>query len=94
MDLGPEGSFNKFPAEIVLGGESYFLVRSKKGYQLLSSVCPHHGGEVVNWGTTFMCPDHGWRFEMKEGVCINGPNARMYSFPVTISGGHLFAEVS
>ena len=45
MDLGPEGSFKKFPTEIRVSGESYFLVRSKKGYQLLSSVCPHHGGE-------------------------------------------------
>ena len=50
-------------------------------YQLLSTVCPHAMGEVVDFGNVFMCPDHGWRFEKSEGICINGPNSRMTSFP-------------
>ena len=93
MDLGPESSFTKFPAEITQGNWLYFLVKGKKGYSLLSAVCPHAGGEVVSWGVTFLCPDHGWRFENEEGICINGPNARMDAFPVTARGGHLFAEI-
>lgn len=93
VDLGPESSFTKFPSEVVLGKWLYFLVKGKKGYNLLSAVCPHAGGEVVDWGTTFMCPDHGWRFENEEGICINGPNSRMDAFPVTPRGGHLFADI-
>ena len=93
VDLGLESSFTKFPAEITQGNWSYFLVKGKKGYSLLSAVCPHAGGEVVSWGVTFLCPDHGWRFENEEGICINGPNARMDAFPVTARGGHLFAEI-
>ena len=93
VDLGPESSFTKFPSEVTLGNWLYYLVKGKKGYNLLSAVCPHAGGEVVSWGTTFMCPDHGWRFENEEGICINGPNARMDAFPVTPRGGHLFAEI-
>ena len=94
MDLGPESAFTKFPAAISLEGQSYYLVHGKKGYLLLSAVCPHYGGPVVDWGSVFMCPDHGWRFEQSEGVCINGPNARMLSFPVTVREGRLIADLT
>ena len=50
-------------------------------------------GEVLDWGGVFMCPDHGWRFEYTEGVCVNGPNSRMISFPVAVENGRLIAEV-
>lgn len=93
MDLGLEASFSKFPAAISVGESCYFLVRSNKGYKLLSAVCPHQGGEVVDWGSCFMCPDHGWRFELTEGECINGPNARMDALSVTVLNGRLFVEL-
>jgi nitrite reductase/ring-hydroxylating ferredoxin subunit len=93
MDLGPEASFGKLPTQISLGGESYYLVRGKKGYQLLSTFCPHQGGEVEDQGTSFQCPQHGWRFEHTEGVCVNGPNARMIAFPVAVREGRLIAEM-
>ena len=92
MDLGAETDFAQFPALIEMDKESYFLVQGKDGYLLLSTICPHHGGEVVDWGTCFMCPDHGWRFEYKEGVCVNGPNARMWSTNVTVENGRLIAQ--
>ena len=94
QDLGPESSFDKFPAQIELDGEPYYLVRGRKGYQLLSTVCPHQGGEVVDWGSVFLCNDHGWRFEKTEGECINGPYSRMLGFSVTVQQGRLIAEMT
>ena len=73
--------------------ERFYLVRGRKGYLLLSMVCPHAGGPVSNEGSVFMCPDHGWRFEHTQGECINGPIARMFSFPVTVNDGHLFVRL-
>ena len=93
MDLGPESDFTKFPATVYLGDWSFFLVQSNGGYKLFSTVCPHAGGEVVDWGNTFMCPSHGWRFEQDDGECINGPIARMMSYEVRAEDGHLFADV-
>jgi len=92
MDLGLETSFTKFPAPVSVGDESYYLVHNNQGYLLLSTICPHAGGEVVEWGSCFMCPDHGWRFELTEGECINGPNARMYAVAVTVRNGHLLVD--
>ena len=94
VDLGLESSFTKFPAQISLGDESYYLVSGRKGYLLLSTECPHQGGRVSKQGDVFMCPDHGWRFEYTQGECINGPRARMFSFPVTVQNGRLIAEIA
>ena len=94
VDLGLESDFTKLPAVVDIGDWSYYLAKSRKGvYQLLSNVCPHAMGEVVDFGNVFMCPDHGWRFEKTEGVCINGPNSRMTAFPVVVEGGRLIAMV-
>ena len=94
VDLGLESEFTKLPKEIKVGEWLYFLARSKKGvYQMLSNVCPHQAVEVVDWSGCFMCPAHGWRFEYSEGVCVNGPNAKLVGFPVTVEDGHLVAEL-
>ena len=94
IDLGLESSFSKFPVRVKLEDEPFYLVRGKKGYLLLSTECPHSGGLVSDEGAVFMCPDHGWRFEHTQGECINGPIARMSSFPVTVRGGRLFAQLT
>ena len=94
MDLGPESAFSKFPVLIKSEEESFYLARGKKGYLLLSTECPHSGGLVSDEGAVFMCPNHGWRFEHTQGECLNGPNARMISFPVTVQGGHLIADIA
>ncbi len=95
VDLGAETSFPKFPAPLTLQGQDYFLAKGKDGvYRLLSTRCPHQWGEIIEWDTCFMCPDHGWRFEMSGGVCINGPNARMDAIPVTLRDGRLIAQLA
>lgn len=94
FDLGPESSFAKFPKLISLGEEYYYLVSGKKGYLLLSTICPHQGSRVSDEGNSFMCPNHGWRFEHTQGECVNGPRSRMYSFPVTVQNGRLIADLA
>ena len=92
VDLGAVSSFTKFPVPIRLGNCSFFLVHGKKGYALLSTICPHQGGRVSDQGSGFFCRDHCWRFEYTQGECINGPRVRMISYPVTVRLGHLIAD--
>ncbi len=95
IDLGAEASFPEFPAPLTLQDQDYFLAKGKDGvYRLLSTRCPHQWGEIIEWNTCFMCPDHGWRFEMSEGICINGPNARMDAIPVTLRDGRFIAQLA
>ena len=94
IDLGAESSFADLPYPLDIGRDHYFLVKDKKdAYRLLSAICPHSWGRIVRWDNCFMCPDHGWRFELSEGICVNGPRATMYTFPVTVRDGQLYAHI-
>ena len=63
-DLGEESSFSSLPAPVKVGDASYFLVRGRDGYKLLSTVCPHQGGEIMDEGDElFVCDGHGWQYE-------------------------------
>jgi len=92
-DLGLETDFTRFPALLVLGAEPFYLTRDHQGgYLLLSAFCPHSGGQVHDRDDCFLCPVHGWRFDLNTGQCVNGPLARMYSAPVAVRDGRLVVE--
>ncbi len=99
VDIGLESDFTKLPAEVTVGGWSYFLARSRKGvYQLLSNVCPHLGCRV-HWEAQknhFMCPCHNGVFDA-VGIATAGPPAeagqRLARYPLKVESGMLFIEV-
>lgn len=93
-DLGEESSFTSFPASVTVGDASYFLTKGRDGYKLLSTVCPHQGGEVQDEGEElFTCDGHGWQYQKDEGLCVNQPNFRLKAFLVTVQEGRLVALV-
>ena len=55
IDIGAEAAFSKLPAPVEIGSASYFLVKNRDGYRLLSRVCPHQGGTVEDGGGRFVC---------------------------------------
>ncbi len=94
IDLGEEDTFTRFPAPVKVGDASYFLVRGRDGYKLLSTVCPHQGGEVMDEGDDlFVCDGHGWQYDKTEGSCKGKPDFRMKAFLVTVKENHLVALV-
>ena len=94
VDLGEESSFTGFPASVKVGDASYYLVRGRDGYKLLSTVCPHQGGEVRDEGDDlFVCDGHGWQYEKAEGTCVSRPDIRMKAFLVTVNEDRLVALV-
>ena len=94
VDLGEESAFASLPAPVKVGDASYFLVRGRDGYKLLSTVCPHQGGEIEDEGDElFVCDGHGWQYEKGEGACITRADFRMKSFLVTLQSDHLVALV-
>ncbi len=94
VDLGEESSFSGLPAPVKVGDASYFLVHGRDGYKLLSTVCPHQGGEIMDEGDElFVCDGHGWQYEKDEGACATRADFRMKAFLVTLQNGHLVALV-
>ena len=94
VDLGEESSYTVFPAPVKVGDASYFLVRESDGFKLLSTLCPHQGGEVMDeGGDQFVCDGHGWKYEKANGVCLERPDFRMKAFLVTVQEKRLVALV-
>ena len=92
VDLGPESDFTDLPKLITVGTANYFLVHSGEGYRLLSTMCPHQGGEVEDVGEeVFVCDGHGWEYDKTDGRCVNNPDFRMKVFLVTAQEGRLVA---
>jgi CMP-N-acetylneuraminate monooxygenase len=82
------------PATVVLQGRPFLVTEPRRGeYALLSTVCPHAGGHVVDKGSHFECPNHLWRFDRMSGECINTPGQRLSRVPIEIEDGRMFAAV-
>lgn len=93
-DLGEESSFKTFPSPVKVGDAAYFLVQGKDGYKLLSTLCPHQGGEVMDEGNDqFVCDGHGWQYSKIDGSCDGRPDFRMKAFLVTVQNNRLVALV-
>ena len=84
----------ELPATVILEGRSFLVTEPRRGeYALLSTVCPHAGGQVVDKGSHFECPNHLWRFDNMSGECINTPGQRLSRVPIEIEDGRMFAAV-
>ena len=95
VDLGDESAFTQFPHPIKVGSANYFLVKGAEGYRMLSTLCPHQGGEVEDVGedNIFVCDTHGYEYEKADGRCVNNPELRLRVFLVTRQEGRLIALV-
>ena len=94
VDLGEESSFKTFPSPVKVGDAAYFLVQGKDGYKLLSTLCPHQGGEVMDEGNDqFVCDGHGWQYSKVDGSCDGRADFRMKAFLVTVQNNRLVALV-
>ena len=91
--LGLVEEFASLPARVAIDGKSYFLIRRGENWTLLSSVCPHVGGHVVDVGDVFECPNHGWQFDKRDGKCLNPSTKELSRFPVVEQDGRLFADI-
>ncbi|HEY0827044.1 MAG TPA: Rieske 2Fe-2S domain-containing protein, partial [Bacilli bacterium] len=62
--------------------------------QLLSSICPHAGGTVMNYGSSLVCPLHYWSFDKSTGVCTTFPSVGLETIEVTERDGYLFTAIA
>ena len=48
IGIGTGSAFPVLPGRVEVGFASYFLIKTRDGYRLLSTVCPHQGGTALN----------------------------------------------
>ncbi len=59
--------------------------------------CPHAGSTLADGmlGTTnIICAKHGWKFNLKTGVCANEPGCRLRVYPVREEDGQILVRVA
>ena len=93
IDIGAVAEFAAFPAAVEIDGYPYFLIKDDDGYRLLSRICPHAGGIIMEAETEFYCPYHYWEFSKETGCASYPPNARMEPVEVAEENGRLFARI-
>ena len=94
VELGAESALPALPMPVEVGEAKFFLVKGSDGYKLLSVICPHQAGEVLDEGEdVFTCDGHGWQFDKNDGICVNQPHVRMRSLPVDMENGRLSALI-
>ncbi len=92
IDLGPLETYGSLPAEVIVDGSPYWLVRCGDGeYRLLSGLCPHAGGEVRPMNDVLFCPLHFWTFDARSGDCLNAPDERLMRRRALVESGRLYA---
>jgi anthranilate 1,2-dioxygenase ferredoxin subunit len=89
--IGQVVAFTTFPHQVVIEGEAYFLTKCDEKYRLLSSICPHAGGQVVIHQAKLVCPLHMWTFESSTGECLIVREAKLAHYEVIEHDDHLIA---
>jgi N-acyl-D-aspartate/D-glutamate deacylase/nitrite reductase/ring-hydroxylating ferredoxin subunit len=93
LDIGAVSAFPTLPARVEIERDGYFLIQTRDGYKLLSTVCPHQGGTVEDDGGHFVCHNHSYQYDKDGGKCLSAEGLRMKSYVVTVKGGRLIALV-
>lgn len=72
------------------------LCRKEGVYHALSNFCPHLTGNLAEGKIeedVLVCPEHGWRFKLATGRCVNMRGQSAHSFPVQIEGDWVLVGV-
>ncbi len=93
VHLGPKNLIATFPHPVDIQGETYYLTICNDQYRLLSSICPHAGGQVVIYDDKLVCPLHMWTFDASSGQCLVVRGASLEHYEVKEEQGQLVAHM-
>ena len=85
------------PYPVEVDGKPLMLVRIGEEIHALSAECSHQNGplsEGMVSGTRVVCPWHGWRFDVRTGLCLFPTRGgAVPSYPVRIDGEQIFVDL-
>jgi glycine/D-amino acid oxidase-like deaminating enzyme/nitrite reductase/ring-hydroxylating ferredoxin subunit/DMSO/TMAO reductase YedYZ heme-binding membrane subunit len=86
------------PRRIDAGGRPIAVFKAGNGYFAIDDTCTHAGGSLCDGsqdGTVVTCPNHGARFDVRDGRVVGPPATRpLRSYPVKEEGGELVVDAS
>lgn len=82
---------------VEVNGNPILIVNVKGEIFACENECPHQGSPlnaaIVKDGPTLSCPRHGYKFNLKTGVCLDYPEYNLKIYPVSIAGDDISVNV-
>ena len=79
-----------------VNGEEIALFNVNGEFFATGNTCPHRGGPLGEGyleGDVVTCPWHGWRFNVKTGVSLVMPTAKVQSYNVKVENNEVFVSL-
>lgn len=70
-------------------GQSIAVFNVDGTFYAIDNTCVHRGGPLGEGeleGDVVTCPWHAWQYNVKTGLCINNPSAKVQSYQVKVEG--------
>lgn len=81
---------------ITVNGQEILLLNVKGEIFACENDCPHQGSPmqagIVKDGH-LSCPRHGFRFDLKSGICLDNPAYTLKIFPVQLQGDEIMLQL-
>ena len=81
---------------VTVNNQELLLINVKGEIFACENECPHQGsplqGGVVKDGY-LSCPRHGYRFDLKNGSCLDNPAFTLKIFPVQLQGDEIMVGI-
>lgn len=91
-ELPPSGEAR----EVACGDRLLCVANCNGSISAMDNVCPHRGGPlgqgIIEDGK-IICPWHAWAFDVKTGVAVHAPNAKVDVYEVKIEGNDVLVKV-
>ncbi|HUY82144.1 MAG TPA: Rieske (2Fe-2S) protein [Acidobacteriaceae bacterium] len=82
--------------EAVCGERPVCIANSGGELTAMGNVCPHRGGPlgqgIVEDGK-LICPWHAWAFDVKTGVAVHTPQARVDVYEIKVAGDDVLVKL-
>ena len=76
-------------------GEEMAIFKDNGVLYGIQNICPHEGGQLCNgWieGGEVVCPLHGYKFDLKTGMCSTDPKLKVKVFKLVAQGDQFSVE--
>lgn len=80
---------------VEVGGRKIALFNSGGNFYAIDNICRHRGGPLAEgdfFGTTVVCPWHGWEYDITTGQSVDDPSVKLACFAVRVEGDDVLVE--
>lgn len=82
--------------EIEYEGEPFAICNVDGNIRAIFGECPHQGGPLGQGnleGPLVTCPWHCWQFDSLTGVCVQGDDVVLETYPVRVEGNDVLVQL-